>query len=83
MSKSVLIVMKEKKLAGNIYKLMGTTIVGGATTVEPDLNSTTLWHIWLGHMSKYEMMELHKRKLLKDIKTCKIEFYKYCVLGTK
>ena len=44
-SKSVLIVMEGKELARNIYKLMGTTIVGGAATVEPDLDSTTLWHI--------------------------------------
>ena len=34
-SKGVLTVMKGQKLARNIYKLMGTTIVGGAATVEP------------------------------------------------
>ena len=43
--KGVLTVMKGKKLVGNIYKLMGTTIVGGATTVEPKLDSTTLWNM--------------------------------------
>ena len=32
--------MKEQKLAGNIYKLMGTTIVGGAATVEVELDGT-------------------------------------------
>ena len=41
-SKGVLTVMKGQKLAGNIYKLMGTTIVGGATIVEPELDNTTL-----------------------------------------
>ena len=26
------------------------------------------------------MEELHKRKLLKNMKSCKLNFYKYCVL---
>ena len=52
---------------------MGTAFVGGATTVEFELDSTTLWHMWLGYMRECGMMELHKRKLLKGIKTCKLE----------
>ena len=27
------------------------------------------------------MLELHKRNLLKGVKTCKLDFYKYCVYG--
>ena len=72
-SKGVSTVMKGKKLARNIYKLMGTTIVGGVEIVEPGLESSGLWHIQLGHMGEHEMMKLHKRKLLKGIKTCKLE----------
>ena len=41
--KGVLIVMKGQKLAGNI--LMGTTFVGGAATVELELDSTDLWYM--------------------------------------
>ena len=41
-NKYVLIVIKGQKLAINIYKLVGITIIGGATTVEPELDSTTL-----------------------------------------
>ena len=81
MSKGVLIVMKGQKMEGNIYKLMGNTIVGGAATVEPELDSTALWHMRLGHMGEHGMMELHKRKLLKGIKPCKLEFCKYYVFG--
>ena len=33
----------------------------------------------LRHMGERGMMELHKRKLLKGIKTCKLKFCKYCV----
>ena len=58
---------------------MGNTIIGGAATVEPELDNTTLWHMWLGHMGEHGMMELHKRKLLKGIKTCKLELCKYCI----
>ena len=68
-------------MARNIYKLIGTTIVGGAATVEHELDSTTLWHMRLGHMGERGMMKLHKRKLLKGIKTCKFELCKYCVFG--
>ena len=81
MSKGVLIVMKGQKMEGNIYKLMGNTIVGGAATVEPELDSTALWHMRLGHMGEHGMMELHKRKLLKGIKPCKLKFCKYYVFG--
>ena len=79
--KSFLIVMKGQKLVGNIYKLMITIIVGGAATVELELDITTLWHMRLGHMGEHGMMELHKRKLLKGIKTCKLDLYKYFVFG--
>ena len=80
-SKGVLTVMKGQKLAGNIYKLMGTTIVGGVVTVESELEDTALWHMRLGNMGEHGMMELQKRKLLKGIKACKLDFCKYCVFG--
>ena len=60
---------------------MGTTIVGGAAIVEPELDNTTLLHNRLGYMGGRRMMELHKRNLLKVIKTCKLEFCKYFVFG--
>ena len=83
LSKPVLTMMKGQKLVGNTYKSKGTIIVGGDATVEPELDSTTLWHMWLRHMGERGMMELHKRKLLKGIKTCKLELCAYCVFGKK
>ena len=79
-SKGVMTVMKGQKLAGNIYKLLGTIIVGGVTTVKSESDSTISWHMRLGHMGERGMMELHKRNLLKGIKTCKLVFCKYCVI---
>ncbi|KAL6333003.1 hypothetical protein AAG906_020022 [Vitis piasezkii] len=73
-------VMKVSK-GRNIYKLLGTTIVGGVATVESESDNTVLWHMRLGHMGECGMMELHKRNLLKGIKTCKLDLCKYCVFG--
>ena len=33
-SKGVMVVVKGQKVEGNIYKLFGNTIVGGATTID-------------------------------------------------
>ena len=35
----------------------------------------------LGHVGQRGMLELHKRNLLKGVKTCKLDFYKYCIYG--
>ena len=72
MSKGVMTVMKGQKLVGNIYKLLGTTVVGGVATAKSELDNTVLWHMQLGHMGERGTMELHKRNLLKGIKTCKM-----------
>ena len=80
-SKCVMTVMKGQKLVGNIYKLLGTTIIRGVATIESESDNTVLWHMRLGHMGEHGMMKLHKRNLLKGIKTCKLDFCKYCVFG--
>ena len=46
---------------------MGITIVSGTATIKPELDSTTLRHMRLGHMGERGMIELHKRKLFKGI----------------
>ena len=66
---------------GNIYKLLGNTIVGGVTVVESDNdNCTRLWHMRLDHLSERGMTELYKN-LLKDVKSYKLKFCEFCVLG--
>jgi hypothetical protein len=49
--------------------------------VESEYDCTVLWHMWLGHMSEQGMLELHKKNLLKGIKTCKLDFCKFYILG--
>ncbi|XP_057958626.1 uncharacterized mitochondrial protein AtMg00300-like [Malania oleifera] len=84
-SKGVLTVMKVKRVSGNIYTLLGTTVIGGAAAAESESesDSTLLWYMHLGHMRECGMKELHKRDLPKGVKSCKMEFCKYRVLGKK
>jgi hypothetical protein len=81
MSKSDMTVMRGQTLLGNIYRLLGTTVVGGVVIVEYESNNAVLWHIQLIHMGECEKMEIHKKNLLKGIKIYKLGFCKYYVLG--
>ena len=79
-TKGAMVVMKGQKSSKNIYKLLGSTVVGGIAIVESDVYCIVLWHMRLGHMSERGLLELHERNLLKGVKTCKLDFYKFCVL---
>ncbi|KAE8691239.1 hypothetical protein F3Y22_tig00110890pilonHSYRG00161 [Hibiscus syriacus] len=79
--KGALTVMKGKMTAGNIYRLLGSTVASGVHSVESYDNTTKLWHMRLAHLSERGMAELHKRNLLHGVKSCKLDFCKYCVLG--
>jgi len=49
---------------------------------KPKNSKNDLTHICrLGHMSEQAIVELHKRKLLKNLMSYKLNFYKYCVIG--
>ncbi|KAL4304503.1 hypothetical protein GQ457_10G014750 [Hibiscus cannabinus] len=79
--KGALVVMKGKITVGNIYKLSGSTVVGGANSVESCDDDTKVWHMRLGHLSESGMVALHKRNLLHSVKSDKLDFCKFCVLG--
>ena len=71
--KSSLVIMKRRQQQDNIYKIKGSTIVGGATTEtphEPMTGDTLLWHLKLGHMSEKGIQMLHLRGLLPGVKSC-------------
>lgn len=63
--------------------LQGHVVVGGATVFnsEKEKENTLLCHMWLGHISERDMIELHRKDLLKGLKTFHLNFFKYCVLG--
>ena len=80
-TKGALMVMKGQKIS-TLYRLIGNIVVGRVvvtTSVESSIDDTKLWHMRLGHIGERGMLELHKRNLLKGVKTCKLDFCKYCV----
>ena len=82
--KGSLMIMRREKLSINLYKLMGDTISGGAIISTPEISEDNLAHLWhhrLGHISERGMEDLHQRKLLKGLKSCKLDLCKYFVLG--
>jgi hypothetical protein len=81
-SKGAMFMMTGQKISSNVYKLLGNTILGGVAAVaESKDDDTLLWHMQLGHISERGMKELHKRNLLARIKSCKLDFCKYCIMG--
>ena len=60
-TKGAIVVMRGEKRIKNIYKLLGSTVVGGIAFVESESDCTVLWHMQLGHISERCMLELHKR----------------------
>ncbi|KAK2973333.1 hypothetical protein RJ640_015088 [Escallonia rubra] len=80
----------DKSSDGDIYFVSsveqqeGNTIIGGAsvsTHTDSSNDNSELWHKRLGHLSEGGMLELHKRKLLQGVKSCKLDFCKFCVFG--
>ncbi|KAK8953905.1 hypothetical protein KSP39_PZI002955 [Platanthera zijinensis] len=79
--RGALVVMKGER-SGTLYRLIGTTIAGdAAVAATSDEDSSLLWHARLGHMSERALIELHKKGILKGVKTCKLDFCETCVLG--
>jgi hypothetical protein len=82
-TKGAMVIMKGNKIA-NLYKLLGDTVTGGAavsTSEEPNDDIIVLMHMRLSHLGECSMFELHKRNLLKGVKSYKLGFCKYCVYG--
>ena len=73
--------IKAQQTIGNIYRILGSTVVSRVAYVESNDDATKLWHLRLGHLNEHKMTELHKRGLLKGVQSCKLDLCEYCVLG--
>jgi hypothetical protein len=70
-SKISLVMMKGQKV-NQLYKRDGNIVLGGVAITTPinySIDDTQLWHMQLGHIGDHGGLELHKRKLLKGVKT--------------
>ncbi|KAK2976787.1 hypothetical protein RJ640_027623 [Escallonia rubra] len=62
-NKGAMVIMKGQKI-GNLYKLIGNTVIGGAsvsTHVGSNNDNSELWHKRLGHLSEGELHEERKK----------------------
>ncbi|KAL5850870.1 hypothetical protein ACOSQ4_008883 [Xanthoceras sorbifolium] len=78
------LVMLKGTRKNNLYYYDGSTIVGTAavaTLDDEESDVTRLWHMRLGHAGEKSLQILVKQGLLKDAKTCKIDFCEHCVMG--
>jgi len=57
--------------------MLGIIFIGGAAIIESRTYKTFLWHKQVSYMDECEMMEIHKKNLLKGVKTYKLDFYRY------
>jgi len=70
-----------KKEVKTLYILLGsivTSVVVVWLSEDPYLNTTRLWHMWLGHMAE-RLHALSKQCLLYGQKTQKFNFCEHCV----
>jgi len=82
-SKGSLVMMKGKKV-DTLYIIQGSTVTGDATvsmSEDPDLDTTRLWYMRLGHMSERGLHVLSKQGSLCGKKIGKLDFCEHCVFG--
>ena len=68
-SKCIWVIMKVQKME-NLFKLVRNTVVGRVALSK-----------LIEAIGESGMLELHKKNMLKGVRTCKLNFYKYFVYG--
>jgi len=58
-----LIILKEERTA-NMYKIIGSVIVGGASATMKKEDTTRLWHLRFGHVNERDLQALHNKRVL-------------------
>lgn len=61
--------------------LVESVIIGDILTTIEKENDIRPWYMHLGHMSEKELQVLHGKGMLKGNKKCKLNFYKFCIMG--
>ena len=54
-------VMRSRRTEGNIYKLLGSIVVGDVALVESDNDAAKLCYMRQNHLNERGMMKLHKK----------------------
>jgi len=73
-------ILKGERIA-NLYKMIGSVIVGDTSAATEKEDTARLWHMFLGHMRERDLQALHNKGALLDIKYYKLGLYKFCILS--
>jgi len=81
MVKGALVVIKAKKIASNLYMLMGDSLCeADASVATANQEETTMsWHLKLSHMSERGLKVLAEQNLLPGLKSVNLPFCEHCV----
>ncbi|KAL6210823.1 hypothetical protein ACLB2K_016055 [Fragaria x ananassa] len=79
--KGSLVMMKADIQPNNVYKLQGTTIIGGVAMSAEVNDKTEQWQQGLQRMSQRVMQELYKESKAEGVGVCKLNFCKDGTLG--
>ena len=74
-----MMILKEEQIE-NLYKLIGSIIIGDASTATEKEDNIRVWHMRLGHMSERGLQVLHKRSTLPGIKYYKLDHCKFYIM---
>ena len=77
-SKGSMTVLKAERTV-NLYKVIESVVIGDVS-VATEKGTTRLWHMRLRHMSERGLQTLHNKGALPDIKYCKLDLYKFCII---
>ena len=75
-----LMILKGERIA-NLYKLTESIIISDALAAKEKEDTTRLWHMRLGYMNERGLQVPHKRSALLSIKYCKLDLYKFYIMG--
>ena len=79
-TKGFMTVLKAERTA-NLYKVIGNAVIGDASMATEKEDTTRLWHMHLEHMSEIGVRALHSKGVLSGIKHCKLNLYKFYIMG--
>ena len=79
-TKGSMMILKGERMM-NLYKMIGSVIIGNASVTTEKEDSTRLWHMRLGYMSERDIQALHNQGALPYIKYYKLGLCKFCIMG--
>jgi len=64
----------------NLYKVIESAMIGDAS-IATKKDTTRHWHMRLGHMNERGLEALYRKRVLPDIKHCKLNLCKFFIVG--